>query len=260
MLFVSNASRVRLLDLSFSNSPEWSLHFSSVADLHVARVRITNPPTGAPNSDGIDLDCVQGALVEDSEFAVGDDALCVKSGLDWAGRMYARPSRDIVFRNLTIGSGHGISIGSETSGSASNITFERLHLKGTDIGPRIKSQRGRGGVVDGVAFRDIVAEGVRLAFSLSLDYHAGVPRTNATATPRLRNVLLQNVTFRGAGSAGEIEGLEESPIANVTLRDVHFEGSRPTFGACRHATGSCEGSTNACPPCLADRSHSRSAQ
>ena len=46
----------------------------------------------AANADGIDIDACQGVLVEDSYFSVADDAICVKSGIDWFGRCYPFPS------------------------------------------------------------------------------------------------------------------------------------------------------------------------
>ena len=39
----------------------------------------------APNTDGIDLDCVRDAVVERSMFDTGDDAIAIKSGIDWFG-------------------------------------------------------------------------------------------------------------------------------------------------------------------------------
>eukprot|EP01052_Picozoa_sp_SAG31_P016949 SAG31_NODE_1142_length_9696_cov_3.874232_3_plen_92_part_00 len=57
---------------------------------------------------------------------VGDDALCVKSGYNWFGRQYGRPAKDILFRNNVIGTGHGITIGSEMSGGVENVRLQRL--------------------------------------------------------------------------------------------------------------------------------------
>ena len=63
-------------------------------------------PNGAePNADGIDIDACQRVLVEDSYFSVTDDAICVKSGLDWYGRTYGRPTRDVLVRNCEIHAG-----------------------------------------------------------------------------------------------------------------------------------------------------------
>ena len=65
LLDVFLSSNIRMYDLNIQNSPDWTLHFSGVSDLHVRNVNVVNP-SNAPNSDGIDLDCVSGALVEDS--------------------------------------------------------------------------------------------------------------------------------------------------------------------------------------------------
>ena len=281
LLMMSNSSRVRVANISFSNSPDWTLHFSSVTHLHIHHIRIDNPSSPTiydPNADGIDLDCVQDVLIEHSEINAGDDALCVKSGIDWLGRQYGRPSRDIVFRDVRVGGGHGITIGSETSGGVHNVTFERISLNGTLRGPRIKSQRGRGGVVSDITFRDLVAHNVGTLLTLNLEYHPGLPPTNASATPVLRNVLMDRITAyttpdgaaRAIGNpnvtgelvagkerlAGVFDGLPESVIANVTLRDVRFVGDQPLprWGACGHVVGACEGVTAHCPPCFADRS------
>ena len=113
-------------------------------------------PSDSPNTDGMDLDCVQDAIVHNNFVSTGDDALCVKSGIDWFGRTFGRPSANILFADNVVGTGHGISIGSETSGSVTNVTFERIRLNGTSAGPRIKTQRGRGGVISDVVYRDIV--------------------------------------------------------------------------------------------------------
>ena len=59
--------------------------------------------------------------------------------MNYNGRQYNRPSKDIIFRNITIGHGHGISVGSDTSGGVSNVTFENINMEDTANGPRIKS-------------------------------------------------------------------------------------------------------------------------
>ena len=38
------------------------------------------------------------------------------------------------------------------SGGVHNITFQHNVLNGTNVGPRVKTQRGRGGVVSGIRF------------------------------------------------------------------------------------------------------------
>ena len=56
---------------------------------------------------------MQDAVVSHNYISVGDDALCVKSGIDWFGREFGRPSQNIVFEYNLVFSGHGgMTIGS----------------------------------------------------------------------------------------------------------------------------------------------------
>merc|ERR1712194_446279 len=145
-------------------------------------------------------------IVEDSNFTVGDDALCVKSGLDYLGRAYATPSQDIIFRRLKIGAGHGISVGSETSGGVRNVTFQDISMTGTQTGIRLKTQRGRGGVVEGLTYRNITMRRLTSqCVQMTMFYHAGLRPTNASATPALRNVLIEGVSCETAQNSFLIE-------------------------------------------------------
>ena len=171
--------------------------------------------------------------------------------------MYDRPSRDILFRNIEIGNGHGISVGSETSGGMRNITFQNINMKGTSRGPRIKSERGRGGTIEQIVFRDIVAQDLEMMVSFTLNYDK-VPPTNKSATPILRDVTLQNYTFTSSSSskgqkmnAGEFDGLSDSHIEDIKLIDCDFNGGDVTWDKCDFVQGGvCSGSTNSCPPCF----------
>ena len=78
---------------------------------------------------------------------LGDDAIAVKSGIDYLGRTFGRTTENVLFRNLTIGTSHGLSIGSEMSGGVKNVTFLNITMNGSKAGPRIKSSRGRGGTI-----------------------------------------------------------------------------------------------------------------
>ena len=106
-IMFSNVTGVTVANLAVSNSPDWTMHFSSVTGLHVHHNNISNPQE--LNADGIDIDSTQDALVEDNHLSVGDDALCVKSGVGYFGRAYGRPAKDILFRRNTIGAGNGIT-------------------------------------------------------------------------------------------------------------------------------------------------------
>lgn len=247
-IMFSDARHVVVRNVTVRNSSDWTLHFSNVTGLRVSHMQVLNPD--APNSDGIDIDSSQDVVVEDSHFSVGDDALCVKSGIDYFGRLYGMPSKDILFRRISIGRGHGISVGSETSGGASNITFEDIDMDGTNIGLRIKSQRGRGGVVSGIVYRNVRMRNIRdQCISFTMNFHHGLRPTNETATPKLRDVFLHNVHCESASNSYLLDGLPEQSIVGLRLSNVTMGRAVGKLSACDYVECTCDEATIPCPDC-----------
>lgn len=58
------------------------------------------------------------------------------------------PSSNILLEYNTFLQGHGVTIGSEMSGNVTNIVFRESTCTGTATGARVKTMRGRGGVVE----------------------------------------------------------------------------------------------------------------
>ena len=69
-------------------------------------------------------------------------------------------------------SGHGgVVIGSEMSGSVRKVTISNCVFDGTDRGIRIKSTRGRGGVVEDIRVSNVVMSNIKQeAVVLNLKY------------------------------------------------------------------------------------------
>ena len=87
--------------------------------------------------------------------------------------------------------------------------------------------------------------------SITLNYHSGLDPTNETATPKLRNVLLENLEFSGNDEGGEFDGLPESYIENITLKNVNFNNGKAKFPKCDYIkNGICDENVNPCPPCF----------
>ena len=112
----------------------------------------------------------------------------------------------------------------EMSGGARNVTISNCVFQGTQRGIRIKSQRGRGGVVEAVTANNIVMEDVPVPVSISMYYSGGAgddrPQPVSDGTPRFRDISLSNILASGAKTAGEILGLPEMPIRGVTLTNM----------------------------------------
>lgn len=192
-------------------------------------------------------------LIERVYISTGDDNIAIKSGRNWYGRTFGRPSNNITVRDSVFGSGHGLSIGSEMSGGVYNVLFDNITAVGAP-GVRIKSERGRGGLVTNITYRSITLVNASIAVQITDNYDPGIPPTNATATPIISNVTVENLWSEGAGSGYLLDGLPESTIKGLTLRNVTLVGTKKLYKACDFVdVGSavCEGGVAPeCPKCM----------
>jgi polygalacturonase len=133
MWHVVESRNLRIYDLQVQWAGYWTLHFQFSDQILVEGVHIWNPSNqsfNGPNGDGIDIDSSTNALVRDSIIDAADDALCIKSGADWLGRHVNRPTANVLFTNIEVRNGHGLTLGSDCSGGASNITWRSIFMNG----------------------------------------------------------------------------------------------------------------------------------
>ena len=201
--------------------------------------------TRGSNTDGCDPDSAWNVYIANNTFDNGDDCIAIKSGRDWSGRQVNISTTNVLVEGNLFRAGHGVSIGSETSGWVRNVTVRGGTLVGTDRAVRIKSARGRGGGVEGVLYEHLAGL-VDEAISLTLDYETHPP-TNSTATPVIRDIVVRDVAL----SAGKLfltcDGLADSPITGVLLENVNVTGGGSASQDCTHCSGASKGSEPA--PC-----------
>jgi polygalacturonase len=215
--------------LNFVDAPSWNLHPLLCENVRVDGVTIQADPI-SPNTDGINPESCRNVQIVNCRIDNGDDCITLKSGLDALGRKMGRPDEDITIANCVMGHGHGgVTIGSEMSGGVRNVTVINCVFHGTDNGIRIKSQRGRGGVVEGLTVSNIVMEDVPHPFVITTFYMGSDTATDLypvdEGTPRFRGFLFSNISARGAQDAGSITGLRESPISDISFSHVRIESA-----------------------------------
>lgn len=119
------------------------------------------------NNEGIHPDASRNVLVERVTVAVGDDAVAITSGEMYQGRLYGVPAENMVFRD-SVFLHRFFAIGSGTASGVRNITVENCQLgalpsdgygehygPSADGGINIKTERGNGGWVEDITFRNI---------------------------------------------------------------------------------------------------------
>jgi polygalacturonase len=224
--------RVLLEGVTMRNSPFWTIHPVYCRDVVVRDLTIRG--TG-PNTDGIDPDSCERVRIERCDIATDDDAIAIKSGRDADGRRVNRPTRDVVISNCKFSGGHaGVAIGSEMSGDVSDVTITDCVCVATNTGILIKTQRGRGGVVENVLAQRIQMKDVkRDGLMISMHYNAVEPEPLSERTPTIRNVTFSDIEGSCELRAGRIIGLTERDVSRVRLERVSLD-ARDGF-ACRWA-------------------------
>jgi len=113
------------------------------------------------HTDGIVVDSSRFVKLANDYIDTGDDGIVLKSGKDADGLRVNRPTENVAITNCTVHHAHGaVTLGSETSGSIRNIVASNITAIDTANGARIKSRRGRGGVVEDVRFDNWTMENV----------------------------------------------------------------------------------------------------
>ncbi|WP_257668611.1 glycoside hydrolase family 28 protein [Parapedobacter tibetensis] len=218
--------------ITITNSPFWTLNPQYCENVNIHGVTIYNPPS--PNTDGINPESCRNVRIANCHISVGDDCITIKSGKDRSGRHAAAPAENYTITNCTMLRGHGgVVIGSEMSGGVKNIVIDNCIFDGTHRGLRIKTARGRGGVVAGIRMSNIIMRDIKeQVIVLSMQYAETEPEPISERTPVFRNIHFSNITAQG-NEAIVLDGLEEMPIADVSFYDVNIQAKTGAF--IRHA-------------------------
>jgi polygalacturonase len=208
--------------ITIINSPFWTVNPEFCENVTVTGVTINNPKS--PNTDGINPESCKYVHISNCHISVGDDCITIKSGKDRAGRKMAAPAENYTITNCTMLSGHGgVVIGSEMSGGVKKITISNCVFDGTDRGIRIKTARGRGGVVEEIRVDNILMKNIReQAIVLDMQYTRTSPEPVSERTPQFRNIHFSNITAQ-TNQAVFLNGLAEMPIEDISFSDIQFD-------------------------------------
>jgi polygalacturonase len=227
LIQIARSKDVVIEHVHLINSPSWTVHPLLCEFVRVDGITIENP-VPSPNTDGINPESCRNVQIMNCRIDVGDDCVTLKSGINELGRKMGKPDENITITNCVMLKGNGgVTIGSEMSGGVHNVVISNCVFQGTDVGIRIKSQRGRGNVVEGVTASNIVMQGVRSAFTITTFYMGSDKPEDVfpvnEGTPRFRDFHFSNITARGSDTAGEVTGLREMPIEDITFSEVHIQ-------------------------------------
>ena len=243
MIALSGCERILIEGVKLHNSPMFHIaisghsHNVTVRGVTIRANPSTDPVNPGHNTDACDVSGSE-VLVENCDISVGDDDFTCDGG-----------THDVLITNCAYGYGHGVSIGSPTSGGVSNLTVINCTFHDTEAGIRIKSDRDRGGYLHNLSYLNLSMTNVEIPIQIYAAYMATnrayrdlndlTPEIAATypaaavgrRTPIYRDITFSNITATAAPGrrAGLIWGLPEMTVSNVLLQQVDIKADKP-FG------------------------------
>jgi polygalacturonase len=233
----SSSSRILIQDVTLQNPPTFHIMIkNNNANITVQRITI-NTPGNSPNTDGFDVSSTN-VLIQNCSISDGDD------NVEIGGSALAA---EIMITNCAFGTGHGVSIGSGTTGGVSNVMVINCTFNNTQNGIRMKSDNGvagpnsssgAGGVVQNLSYFNIGMTNIQTAPILIYSYYntfgtptsAGITPTAAaqtavaavnSETPIWRNIVISNLTATST-QAGMIWARTELPATNIILAKLNI--------------------------------------
>ena len=212
-------------DVTLLRSPFWVIHPLLCKNVTVRGVKITND---GPNGDGCDPESCDGVLIENCFFNTGDDCIAIKSGRNNDGRLWGKPSENIIVRNCEMHNGHGgVVIGSEISGGCRNVFAHDNNMDSPELERviRIKTNTCRGGVIENIYARNIkVGQCKESVLKINLDYE---PREVCCRgyVPTVRNVHISHITCEKSQYGVQIIALDSvCNVYDIYVNDCKFNG------------------------------------
>jgi polygalacturonase len=230
LVVINNSNNVLIDGPTFKNSPMYALNPHFCNNLVIRNVQINNEYY-AQNGDGIDISSCKNTIVYRCTVNAGDDGICMKS----SGKMGADEAlQNVVIADCIVYHAHGgFVIGSNTDGGMRNVYVTNCDFINTDIGIRVKSARGRGGLVhdiyiDNIYMRDILNEAILFSTYYEDDKKLKNVEVNER-TPRFQDFYISNIFCNNAKTAISIVGLPEMAVNHIHFSNMSISAATPVI-------------------------------
>jgi hypothetical protein len=226
VLLLEDCRHVTLRDFSILYSDSWACHLLRCEKVVVDGLTILNNYFRT-NSDGIDPDSCRDVRISNCHITAGDDCICLKAST-------STPCEDIVVTNCTTESvATAIKLGTGSEGDFRNITISNCTVRNSTVGVGMFVKDG--GTIERVTVSNLTIETLRdpsqvnperlrnMIYPVFMDVEK---RTDASRIGAIRDVTFSNIQIHSDNGI-LIQGMQESAIENVTMRDVFLRVTRP---------------------------------
>ncbi len=228
MVYLVDCRNVLIEDVTLRNSPKFVVYPNDCVNVTIRRANVYNE-WWAQNGDGIDISASKNVIVYKCNINVGDDGVCMKSSGEGPESGTYNVENVLVAACNVYHAHGGFVIGSNTNGNVRNVFVTDCNYIGTDIGIRMKSTAGKGGIAENIYIKNIYMTNIVHAAISFNTFYQNVPAGTSRDTsdhiarhdvPVFRNFHIENVYCRGANQSIYMTGLPFSPIQDIYLTNV----------------------------------------
>lgn len=215
MMIFSSCKNVRVSDIHFVESPNWTLVFINSTDIQVKGISIVNNML-IPNSDGIDLYDSKNVSISGCQIKAGDDAIAVVS------------SSDVNVSDCTLQSSScGIRIGYNVfnENNSGNLHFSNIRIYDTNRGIGIFQRRA--GDMDSITFTDIIIS-TRLHSGTWWGHGEPIHISSIAGPGSKETGIISNVRFKNISAISE-SGIVIYASGRGLIRDIYFDNVNLTI-------------------------------
>jgi len=220
MIRFAGCNYVLIDSVTLKNSPGVHLTLGQSSTMGsngtISNITVSAPST-SPNTDAIDTWYWNGIDIKNCNLSSGDDNVAMDSY-----------SKNINIKNCNLGFGHGVSVGSYTTG-VDSVNVDSCTFNYTTNGIRLKSARDRGSVDSVFTYSNITMNNVTNPFYITGYYPKETYPASAdtllpviSTTSSFRKVTFKNITVTGSTNAGIIYGTRELPSQDITFDNVQI--------------------------------------
>ncbi|PSS24270.1 Polygalacturonase [Actinidia chinensis var. chinensis] len=222
LIEIMHSNNIQISNLTLVNSPSWNVHPVYSSNILVQGITIiapvTSPNTDGINPDSCTNTRIEDCYIVSGDDCVavksGWDEYGISYGMP-TKQLIIRRLTCISPYSATI------ALGSEMSGGIQDVRAEDIVAVNTESGVRIKTAVGRGGYVKDIYVRGMALHTMKWAFWMTGNYgsHADT-HYDPNALPVIQGVNYRDVVAENVSMAGRLEGISGAPFTGICISNV----------------------------------------
>jgi hypothetical protein len=225
VMLLKNCKHVTIEGITILYSQTWTIHLMHCRCVFVQGVAIHNNYYRS-TTDGIDVDSCRDVHIANCNITAGDDCICLKT-------FGGNPCENVVVTNCTVESvATGIKLGTGSNGDFRDIHVSNCTVRNSTVGIGLYIKDG--GTAERGTFSDISIGTIEDASQVNESMeNAAYPifvdiekRNEASPIGGIRDIIFRGIHIH-SDNGSLIQGMRESPIQNLVLRDITTRVTKP---------------------------------